>query len=317
MLKKKSLSGRALYLTPSQPYAIRMDSRRQLDELNSPRGALVRWLQIGADRIAIEGLDAELAASLGDRWGAFLAESPDDARGVRYRMSVHRWEGPRWLEPRGVETYRVESLGGSGTRIAVSYNFAFCVEGPRRWKAVVREADDEPLGRVLDNVARQAVARVALDRGGFAMHGAGLLRDGRAWVFAGPSNAGKTTAIRLSEPARSLGDDLAIVLPSETGWCVPALPFDNTERITSTPGPGPYPLAAVLRLQQAEQHGVERDSVGRAIAALMGCAAFPWTMPEASADLLENVTALASEGRFARLNFRKDPDFWGLLDGNF
>ncbi len=142
------------------------------------------------------------------------------------------------------------------------------------------------------------------------MHGAALLRDGRAWIFAGPSNAGKTTAVALSAPAVSLGDDFALVMPAGIGWVAPALPFDNSERVEGTPGPGPYPLAESCGLKQADAHGLDREGGGRAIAALMGCVAFPWTMPEAASDLLANVTALAEAGLFARLRFRKDSGFW-------
>ena len=46
-----------------------------------------------------------------------------------------------------------------------------------------------------------------------ALHGAGVMREERAYLFVGPSRSGKSTAVRLSAPAISMGDDFAVVLP--------------------------------------------------------------------------------------------------------
>ena len=93
-----------------------------------------------------------------------------------------------------------------------------------RFKVSVVETHAEPFGRVLDNVARYLVARMVSKRGGLALHGAGVLRGERGWIFAGPSGSGKSTASRLSAPSPSLGDDFAVVMPEGTGFATCALP---------------------------------------------------------------------------------------------
>jgi hypothetical protein len=168
----------------------------------------------------------------------------------------------------------------------------------------------------LDNAARYLVARLAIERGGLALHGAGVRRDSRAWIFAGPSGAGKTTAMRLSAPAESLGDDFAVVVPFEGGWAAPALPFDNTESGPDNPVRGLTPLAGVWRIFQADRHRVERPSGVLAQASLLACAAFPWALPDLSDRAGESVSLFAASGRFGHLHFAPDPGFWPLLTAN-
>ncbi len=160
---------------------------------------------------------------------------------------------------------------------------------------------------------RYLVARLAIEAGGLALHGAGLRRGRRAWIFAGPSGAGKTTAIRLSAPAESLGDDFAVVLPHDAGWAAPALPFDNAEIAPREPVRGLTPLAGVFRLFQAERHRVERPSGVLAQASLLSCAAFPWALSDLSDRAGESVAAIAASGLFGHLHFALDSGFWRLL----
>ena len=84
---------------------------------------------------------------------------------------------------------------------------------------------------------------------------------------------------RSLAPALSLGDDFGLVLPTDDGWYAPGLPFDNSERAAQDPPVGLFPVAGIWRLYQAERTYVDRPSRGRAVASLMGCVAFPWTMP--------------------------------------
>ena len=175
---------------------------------------------------------------------------------------------------------------------------------------------DVPIDRLLDNVARYFVARLAIERGGFALHAAGLLKDGRAHLLAGPSRAGKSTAVSMAENAVSLGDDMALAVPGPDGWLAPALPFDNSERIVHDPPEGLFPLAGIWRLHQASQTRVEHPPSSLAAASLMACAAFPWALPDLADPLLGQVKHAIDDGCFAHLHFSKEADFWGCLDAD-
>jgi hypothetical protein len=288
------------------------EARARLLGLNREAGGAARDLAIGFGTIRLEGLSDAFAATLDARWGGFLG--PVRAAAPRIVVRTVRGDGSPWLAPwRPGESYRLEADATAGPLLVRSYHFALGPEASGTWRLAVEEQDAEPVGRVIDNAARYLVARLAIEEGGLALHGAGLRRGGRAWIFAGPSGTGKTTALRLSAPAESLGDDFAAVVPFGAGWAAPALPFDNAEVAPQGAVRGLTPLAGVFRLFQAKEHRVERLSGVRAQASLLACAAFPWALSDLADRAGESVAAIAASGLFGHLHFALDSGFWRLL----
>lgn len=277
-----------------------------------PLGSGARTLAVGPWRVAFEGLDDALAATLDSRWGGFCLDAPDVAPTLTVRCVAA--ESP-WLPAAPGEDYRIEAELEGGLPVVRSYRFLAGPEAPGLWRAAIARDGGEPEGRVLDNLARWFTARCAVESGGLALHGAGVLRDGRAFLFAGKSRSGKSTAVRLSAPARSLGDDFAVAWPEGDAWWTCAVPFDNAERAPDRPGASRLPLARVCRLIQAPEASVVRVAPPAvAAAALLSLAAFPWALPDLLDDLAANASAYAGAGPgLVDLRFRPDPDFWPLL----
>ncbi|HZN55610.1 MAG TPA: hypothetical protein VFB67_09840, partial [Candidatus Polarisedimenticolaceae bacterium] len=201
----------------------------------------MRTLRIGPLAIRFEGLGDALDEVLDDRFGGFV-ERGKAAPSVTVRRKEDA--AARGLAPWAPgERYRIEADRASGRLVVRSYHFVLSEEAPGSWRLSIDAAGREPAGRILENVARYVLAHLAIERGGFALHGAGVRREGRAWIFAGPSGAGKTTAAALSRPCESLGDDFAVVLPDGEGLGVPAVPFDNAEVATEPAVRGLVPLA--------------------------------------------------------------------------
>ena len=293
-----------------------MNDRESHDRLRRLRDALGterRDLAVGRDVIRLEGLDPALAGALEGRWGGFIGAGSGEVPRLTLRLYDAGTSG--WLDtPEPGETYRFEAQGDAERRVIASYNFAIARDADEgRWRAGVTRQDVEPLERIIENAVRYLTACVALDSGGFAMHAAGVLRDGEAFIFAGPSGSGKSTATRLARPAASLGDDFALVVPERGGWVTPALPFDNSERVPADAVRGIYPVRGIWRLVQSDGTRVETPSTGMAVASLMGCAAFPWTMPEKADRLLEHVRRFVAESRFGRLHFSLSEALWDHL----
>jgi hypothetical protein len=287
-----------------------LDSLRSLDR---PRGGRSVALVIGEWRIALDGLDDALADALERRWEGFVG--PAGGTRPTLRLEVVRGDASLWLPHwKRMEAYRIEGTLENGVPFARSYHFAVAPEaGGDGLRFALADDPDEPVARVVENVVRYCVARMAAQAGGFALHGAGVLRAGRAYVFAGPSRSGKTTAVTLSAPAQSLGDDFAVILPGEDGWQAPAVPFCSFERVPPKPREPLFPVAGIWRLHQAPEPRLETLTPAIAAASLMGCAAFPWAMPDLSEAVLEHVRRYVATAVFAHLHFRMDPDFWGLL----
>jgi hypothetical protein len=293
-------------------------SRETFEALQGLRrscGDLARTLGVGPWAIVVEGLDATQAAELDRRWGSFVRDGATASPSATVRVLAA--EGEVTLESSKRDKFlRLEGQSLPGGILVRSYDFALCPDqsSPGTWLAGFAPTTSEPAGRILENVIRYLIARLAVEAGGFALHAAGLLRQGRAYVFAGASRAGKTTVVGLSAHSPSLGDDYAVLLPAEPGWIVAPVPFDNRE-VSPTDRPREtLPAAGVWRLFQAGAPKVETPSVGKAVASLMACVPSPWAMPDLAGRLLENVQAFVAESRFAHLHFRLDPDFWDLIN---
>jgi hypothetical protein len=212
--------------------------------------------------------------------------------------------------------YRLESGQVDGALVLRSYNFCTCPgkDDDRVWSLVLGGAPDEPLERTMENAVRSLVARIALQEGGFAVHGAGIRREGMTWIYAGVSGAGKSTAVKLSATCQELGDDFAVVVPGEAGWSTMALPFDNREKAPADPIKGLLPLDGIWKLFQATAARIEQPPALLAIASLLSCVMLPGLFPDLAQQLAGNVERYVREGSFGHLYFRNDPDFLVCLD---
>jgi hypothetical protein len=289
--------------------------RMRLDGLKQPRGEEARDLRLGSWVVRIEGLDSRFGKELDQRWGPFVGPVRDDPATLVLRVvdaGVCGWlPGP---ETAG-ELYRMESRGEGDARVVVSYNFALgrVLGGEGDWSLAITRETLEPTGRLLENAVRFLVATIALDHGGFAMHSAGVLHDRHAYIYAGPSRSGKSTAVKASAPARSLGDDFGLVVPGAGGWRSPALPFDGSERIASDAPMGIYPVAAIWRLYHSDGVRLEHPTPLLAPASLISCVAFPWAYPERTGELLDHVRRFLNESSFGHLEFAVDSNLYSEL----
>lgn len=263
-------------------------------------------LRLGGWAVGIDGLSPELAEALHARWGDFLTAAPSSTLDRCVRLFVDEGGALLPVAPPG-SPYPLEAVGSGEDLVLAAQSFALaCESTPRRWRAILASGEDEPLARRVENICRLLTADMALAAGGCALHAAGLLHEGRAYLLAGPSRSGKTTATGRAAPAISLGDDFGVVLPCEGGHQVLALPFDNLERASEGAPRGGFPLAGIFRLVQAAELRVERLPMPRAIASLHGCTAFPWLFPQRSEVLFECIQAIVAAGRFAHLHFAID-----------
>ena len=282
--------------------------------LERSEGEHGRCLRVGPWELILEGLEAELAALLDLRWGGFVGGELAAEPALRLRIfeAGHGLSPGRWAPG---ESYRIDGKVTQGRLLVRSYHFALCCEreDPSVWRVGMIRTADEPPDRILENAVRYLAARLAVKEGGVAIHGAGVLRDGRAYVFAGPSRSGKTTAVKLSAPSTSLGDDFAVLFPREEGWWTAAVPFDNSGEAPADPPSASFPLAGAWRLYHAAEPRVETLPPAQAAASLMGCVAFPWAMPDLTDEVLGHVKRFIGESTFGHLYFRKKPDFWRLL----
>jgi hypothetical protein len=272
-------------------------------------------LRLGGWEIVVEGIDADLSRRLGLRWGGFVA--PPGHHQPRLRLRLFEGESRTGLGAwDGAAAYALEPYPDERGLMVRSHHFALAPDpaGAGAWRAAIVRTELEAIDRIVENVVRYLVCRLAIEDGGLGLHGAGVLRRGMAYVFAGPPESGKTTASGLSPDAVSLGDDFAVVVPGDDGWRTFAVPFDNSEQAPADPPRGFLSLAGVWRLYHASSARVESLTPTGATASLMGCVAFPWAVPDLSDRVLENAGRFVAESFFANLHFRREPDFWPLIE---
>ena len=82
---------------------------------------------------------------------------------------------------------------------------------------------------------------------GIALHAAGILKNGRVYVFMGPSGSGKTTVAKLSKEYTVLSDDLVIIKPIDGAYCAFPTPcwLDMQRGYREN---RPYPIGGIFKL---------------------------------------------------------------------
>jgi hypothetical protein len=109
----------------------------------------------------------------------------------------------------------------------------------------------------LDSVLRIVHTLVLAGEGGFLLHAAGAIRNGRAFLFSGVSEAGKTTISRLAPPdATLLTDEISYVRrPGSGRYIACGTPFAGE---LATVGENVQaPLAAVYLLAKGAVNAIE------------------------------------------------------------
>jgi hypothetical protein len=271
-------------------------------------------LSIGPIVIGIEGLSGRQAEALGSRYHPFVVP---EATGPDVRVSLRKAGVDRFLEFRGGpggETYRLESRL-SGPRLTLwSYEFAGFIEATaHRAELALTSGEGELFDRGLENFLRVLTASFILERGGFLLHASGVVRGGKAYVFFGPSGSGKTTVTDLSPDDVVLSDDLTLVIRNGGGYEAAGIPFGLAHhRVPETRAS--FPVASLNRLVQSAEVRREALPGARAVAEVVGSLPFVMQETRQAARAVDVVARALELLPVWRLHFRKDGDFWAVVE---
>jgi hypothetical protein len=282
--------------------------------LDEPFGPVSLGLAIGPLRLRLDGLSHGQETLLRRRFRPFTTEPMRDPT---VRIVVRPAEVERFLrhpDSGRAETYRLESRQCGAEVHLWSYEFAGTMASSRRQALLaLTEPEGELFNRGLENFLRVLTASCVLDSGGFLLHASGVVRGGRAYVFFGPSGSGKTTVTQLSPDDIVLSDDLTLVVRHDGRYEAAGIPFGLAHhRVPETSDS--FPIASFNRLIQSRE--VRRESLPIARAAAEIAASLPFVMRDAiDAERAMEVTALALASiPVFRLHFRKDADFWRVVE---
>lgn len=288
---------------------------RYFREAREPYGSRSLVLRVGPLEMSLEGLSERQADDLCRRFQPFVAPSslhPD----VRIRLSAAGVG--HFLRFRGdgtAETYRLESRRDGERLLLWSYEFAGWLDfAEGRAGLSIVEESGERFDRGLENFLRVLTASYILERGGLLLHASGVVRNGAAHLFFGPSGRGKTTVTHLSPECIVLSDDLSLVVRNGDRYEAAGIPFGMAHHRTPDTRDS-FPIASINGLVQSAE--VRREPIGGGLALAEIAASLPFVMQETGqADkALGVVGRLLEEVPAYRLWFRRDPQFWSVIEG--
>jgi hypothetical protein len=255
-------------------------------------------INIGRTPIRVDNDDAAFGDLLRRRYGNFTAVSSDDPIVLTVELvdrpnsdadlSVIR-NGGLWRMERG--------------------DFRATYDPVLRQGHVRQTANPWSIDAVIRIVHSLELARC----GGFLIHAASAIRNGRGWVFAGQSGAGKTTLARLA-PAdvTLLTDEISFIRPAGEEFFAWGTPFAGELGI---PGDDvAAPVAAICFPEHAPHQRLTRMGPAEALKRLMKNILFFADDPELVQLVFETAARFVEKTSVYRLEFQPDVSVWSLME---
>jgi hypothetical protein len=255
-------------------------------------------VEIGGIPIFLRTDDEDFQRLVEDRYAGFINTSLEPA----CRLEVHL-HPPAGRMPGDVQVSR----SGSVWRIERGdFRAEFDARSRRGW---VRQS---PNPYSLDAVMRIIHSLVLAEEGGFLVHAASGVRNGRAFVFAGVSGAGKTTISRLAPPdATLLTDEISYIRRSASGYHAYGTPFAGELARVGTNVKAP--LEALYFLKKGPDNRIAPISEPDAAHALIRNILFFAHDPGLVERVFEAALEFVSHVPVARLVFTPDESAWELI----
>lgn len=164
----------------------------------------------------------------------------------------------------------------------------------------------------LDSVLRIVHSLILAQEGGFLIHAASAIRNGRAFLFSGISGAGKTTMARLAPPdVNLLTDEISYVRPKQSGYRAYGTPFAGElaragENLSAA-------IDTLYFLVQGPENRVEPIGHNDAVRLLMRNILFFAHDRELVRRVFDAAVEFVSTVRVTKLVFTPDVRAWGLV----
>src|SRR5260370_33734199 len=180
-----------MFFVVALPHSHNDREERMHNLMAAPAHAVV--LSIGGMPIRLLSDDSSFLDTLEDRYRGFLSFNGDGAANLLVNV------GPRKDSPQ--KELRVARTSGlwSAERVDFRLDWDFASKSGSIWQ--------ERNAYSLDAALRILHTLLLAEKGGFLLHAASGIRDGRAFLFFGPSGAGKTTVARAAPSDTTLLTD--------------------------------------------------------------------------------------------------------------
>lgn len=256
-------------------------------------------IEIGGLPIEVETSDAGFARLLEGRYGDFVSAGATAEFALRVELTPPETEDPDadaevWQE--GGE-WRMERGDFSA-----------------RWNPAERRGEvfQSANHYAIDSVLRIVHTLMLAPKGGFLLHASSAIRNGKAFLFSGVSEAGKTTMARLA-PAdvTLLTDEASYVRRLDGRYFAYGTPFAGE---LGEPGKNvSAPVAALYLLKKAAENRVDALEAAEAVPRLLRNILFFAHQGEPVRQVFESACAFVAAVPVYQLSFFPDSRVWDLI----
>jgi len=181
-----------------------------------------------------------------------------------------------------------------------------------------------PSQQSFDSFLRTLYSWILIRCGGCMLHSAGIVKNGKAYIFLGKSGAGKSTLSKLAaassgcpagRPALGievLSDEINLLRFEKGSFRVYGSPFWGEMRNEGRHGS--WPVGGFFLLKKAKANRLGDCTKSEALRLLLRCLVNFDRSPETAGNVLRTAARLLANARFSRLEFtKKDAGFLELV----
>jgi hypothetical protein len=258
-------------------------------------------IEIGAMPVRVKTSDPGFLNLLQDRYAGYVNSS--EAAEVEIEFEVNLIP-PRTVDPEA--DVRVRQKAGRWTLQRGDFLAEWEPAMRRGW--IQQTANPYSIDAVLRIVHTLVLAR----QGGFLLHSASAIRNGKAFLFAGVSEAGKTTISRLApRDATLLTDEISYVRRSADGYVAFGTPF--TGELAKVGENVSAPVAALYLLAKGHENRIDPIGPAEATRSLLANLLFFAEDEELVQATFHSAFEFVNRVPVSRLTFVPDARVWELI----
>jgi hypothetical protein len=270
-----------------------------LPELATDVERLSLVIEIGGIPVRVHTTDPRFLAMLQDRYAGFVTSS--EQAEIAFDMDL---TPPRLGDPDA--PVRVTQNKGRWTLERGDFRAEWEPASRTGW--IRQTANPYSIDAVLRIVHTLVLAR----QGGFLLHSASAIRNSKAFLFAGVSEAGKTTISRLAPPdATLLTDEISYVRRQDAGYVAFGTPF--TGELAKLGENASAPVSALYLLAKGTENRIDPIPPGEAARSLLANLLFFAEDEDLVQATFHSAFEFVSRVPVSRLTFVPDARVWELI----
>ena len=256
-------------------------------------------IEIGGMPVRVNTIDPDFLNLLQDRYAGFLGESKPSE--IEFDVDL--------TPPVSSESDGEVRVAHRNGRWSLQRGDFLAEWEPALRRGLIRQS---PNPYSIDAVLRIVHTLVLARQGGFLMHSASAIRNGKAFLFAGVSGAGKTTISRLAPPdVRLLTDEISYVRRQESGYVAFGTPF--TGELAKLGENVSAPLAALYLLAQGPENRIDPVAPAEAARSFLANVLFFAKDEELVQSTFHSAFEFVNRVPVFRLTFVPDSRVWELI----